>query len=98
MLIKVFSVLSMFLKLSTFPPWECLRRRGGGQASCLVAKQAVEFPHRYWLVHALIIIAITTSRTCGKSTACVCYLNWKPVDPQQTDGPVGKAGLELQTL
>ena len=37
--------------------------------------------------------------TCGNSTACVCYLNWKPVDPpppppppppQQTDGPVGK--------
>ena len=23
----------------------------------------------------------TTSRTCGNSTACVCYLNWKPVDP-----------------
>ena len=41
-----------------------------------------------------------TSRTCGNSTACVCYLNWKPVEPppQQTDGPVGKAGLELQTL
>ena len=43
--------------------------------------------------------------TCGNSTACVCYLNWKPVDPpppppppQQTDGPVGKVGLELQTL
>ena len=36
-----------------------------------------------------------TSRTCGNSTACVCYLNWKPVEPpppQQTDGPVGKAG------
>ena len=37
------------------------------------------------------------------------YLNWKPVEhpppppppappPQQTDGPMGKAGLELQTL
>ena len=42
--------------------------------------------------------------TCGNSTACVCYLNWKPVapppppPPQQTDGPVGKAGLKLQTL
>ena len=45
MLIKVFSVLSMFLRLSTLPPRVCWRRRGGGkQASCLVAKQAVEFP------------------------------------------------------
>ena len=36
--------------------------------------------------------------TCGNSTACVCYLKWKPVappspPPKQTDGPVGKAGL-----
>ena len=52
MSIKVFSVLSMFLKLSMLPPRVCWRRRGGGgggggggqQASCLVAKQAVEFP------------------------------------------------------
>ena len=44
---------------------------------------------------------VSLASTCGNSTACVCYLNWKPVDPpppQQTDGPVGKAGLELQTL
>ena len=26
-------------------------------------------------------INIPTSRTCGNSTACVCYLNWKPVAP-----------------
>ena len=43
MLIKVFSVLSMFLKLSTLSPSSLLRcvREGGGeeqQASCLVAK------------------------------------------------------------
>ena len=44
---------------------------------------------------------IALASTCGNSTACVCYLNWKPVDPpppQQTDRPVGKAGLKLQTL
>ena len=41
---------------------------------------------------------LDTSRICGNSTACVCYLNWKPVEPQQRDGPVGKAGLELQIL
>ena len=29
----------------------------------------------------------TTSRTCGNSTACVCYLNWKPVPPPLTGFP-----------
>ena len=56
MLIKVFCVLSMLNKL---PPGVCWRGGGGGvtgllnegggeqQASCLVAKQAVEFPQVY---------------------------------------------------
>ena len=38
--------------------------------------------------------------TCGNSTACVCYLNWKPVDPppnRQMD-LWERQGLELQTL
>ena len=37
----------MFVKLSTIPPWVCWGGGGGGggqQASCLVAKQAVEIP------------------------------------------------------
>ena len=48
MLINVISVLSMFLKLSKLPPRVCWRMKGGGvniYASCLVAEQAVEFPH-----------------------------------------------------
>ena len=43
-------------------------------------------------VNIILILACT----CGNSTACVCYLNWKPVappPPKQTDGPVGKTGL-----
>ena len=49
MLIMVFSVsasISMFLKLSKLSSMGMLEEEGGGsmQASCLVAKQAVEFP------------------------------------------------------
>ena len=62
MLIKVFSVLSMFLKLSTFIHG-CVGEGGGGatgflfsSSSYLVAKQAVEFPQV--LASLLIIINI----------------------------------------
>ena len=45
---------------------------------------------------------LSLASTCGNSTACACYLNWKPVDPpppQQTDGPVGKAATNtINTL
>ena len=71
MLIKVFSVLSMFLKLSTLPPWVCWRRKGGGggggggqKASCVVAKQAVEFPQ---VLASLSIYLVSLSQGL-----CVC--------------------------
>ena len=46
MLIKVFSVLSMLLKLSKLPPGVCWRGRGGGNRlpGLVTEKQAVEFP------------------------------------------------------
>ena len=33
------------------------------------------------------IIKLLLARTCGNSTACVCYLNWKPVDPPPPPPP-----------
>ena len=69
------------------------------QATCLQLK----YPQLCTYTRVCPQELIITSRTCGNSTACVCYLNWKPVEPppppppppKQTDGPVGKAGLEL---
>ena len=79
----------MFLKLSTLPPWVCWRRRrkggggGGGvkHASCLVAKQAVEFPQvlasTFYTVLTDFIQTCTLSNTMQWITHQMLQCKWK---------------------
>ena len=45
-------------------------------------KDAVKMVRRLQEVELWVLAS-----TCGNSTACVCYLNWKPVDPPPPPPP-----------
>ena len=77
---------------------------GGGQASCLVTKQAVEF-HRYWLVYKLAATHITCKRGSPRSAMikdtplsyrCVCVQRNPFAGPRESSVLICTFRAELQ--